>query len=213
MIRKTLVCSLYCLCTLLLAGSTLLAQVQMVHGIPHSPNVTPLEAPAPQLVVLFSNLGPSTNAYDDTQGYFVSGPNTVIGIQWEAVPFVPKRNATVTQLQVAVGYYFSGPRQMIVGLYSDASDSVGAPLATVTTTRIPDFGACCKLVTVNITPTAVTAGTQYWLAATSDDVNAPDFEGIWAPSTATKTAYNQGGSGWSTSSNIWPAAAVRGTVP
>jgi hypothetical protein len=41
---------------------------------------------------------------------------------------------------------------------------------------------CCELVTANLgTPgIALTTNTQYWLVAMTDDINAPDFEGVWA---------------------------------
>ena len=214
MIRKMLTRSLCCFFMLTLASGTLLAQLKATHVV-HSPNVTPLENSAAPLKNIFTNLGPTpTNAYDDTNGLFVAGPSSLVGSQWVAVPFIPKANSTVTQLQVAVGYYFYGTKGIIVGLYSDAAGTVGTALATAMATNIPDFMTCCKLVTVNLTPTAVTAGTQYWIGVTSDDTNAPDFTGIWEDSNlANLEAQNNLMGGWSTSRNQWPAAAAKGTVP
>ena len=210
---KTPIHSLCCLFVLTLASSTLWAQARVYHGV-HNPNATPMEQSPASLKTIFSNLGPTiTNAYDDANGFFVEGPNTGFGEQWVAVPFIPKANSTVTQLQVAVGYYFSGTKQIIVGLYSDASGNVGTTLATATATNIPDFGTCCKMVTVNLTPTTVTGGTQYWIGVTSDDTNAPDFVGIWQSSNRAKAATNIGNGGWSSFGENWPAATARGTIP
>jgi len=219
MLRTTLIrslCSIFVLVLVLVCG-TLPAQTAkpLTAHVNHSPNVTPMQAPAAPLKVIFSNLGPTpTNAYDDTNGFFVSGSTGSFGhSQWVAVPFIPKVNATVTQIRVAVGYYFYGTKQIIVGLYSDNSDTVGTALATATATSIPDFGTCCRLVTVNIAPTVLTAGTQYWVAITSDEANAPDFTGIWAQSNLAKGATNASNGGWYTFTDTWSAFAVGGTIP
>jgi hypothetical protein len=213
MLKKTRTRTLCCLLLLTLASTTLFAQ-RVAHAV-HSKNVIPLKDSPAATVKIFSNLGPTpTNAYDDTNGFFVLGPTNSLGYpeQWIGLPFIPKGSAHVTQLQVAVGY-MSGTKQIIVGLYDDNFGTVGNVLASGTATLIPDWGTCCHLVTVNITSTAVTAGTQYWIVVTSDDTNAPDFEGAWGSSNFAKTASNVAIGGWFTISNNWPAGTARGTVP
>jgi hypothetical protein len=209
--------ALACLFVFALTSGVLLAQdaeLKVAHTT-HSGPITPAPKSAPKLTTIFSNLGPtSTNAYNDTTGYYVLGPNNSVGLpeQWIGVPFIPAANSHVEQLQVAVGWE-SGTSLVNVGLYSDNGGTVGTLLATGHSASIPVFGTCCQLVTVNIKSTAVTAGTQYWIVASSDDVNAPDFTGVFQASNLAIIAGDVGLAGWFSFTTNTPAAAARGTVP
>jgi hypothetical protein len=168
------------------------------------------------LKVIFTNLGPTkTNDYNITAGgYYVTGPTNGVGTSEQsiALPFTPKGNSHVSQLQAAIGY-ISGTKLVTLGLYSDASGVVGTLLAGGSSTKIPLEAVCCQLVSVNITSTAVTAGTQYWIVATSDDVNGPDLAAVWQPSNTANTGGNVALGGWFTFSNLLPAGAAAGTIP
>src|ERR1700674_2598406 len=97
---------LLCLGLLPLACMTLLAQDANDHGVivfqgkpawawatGPSMIVRPAVIPdATKLYTIHSNLGPKTDAYDDTVGAFVSGPSSGVGQQWVALPFTPKSN-------------------------------------------------------------------------------------------------------------------------
>lgn len=182
------------------------------HMTTPSKNITPAEKPG--LATIFSDLGPtSTDEYNDTYGYYVLGPDNSVGDgeQYVAIPFTPKANATVEVLQVAIGY-ISGNNAVIVGLYSDSFGEVGTLLASREYRNVPAFGTCCQLVTVGITPTAVTAGTQYWIGVSTDDTHAPNFTGVFESSNAANTAYNPAQEGWFTFSNGLPAAGAFGTI-
>lgn len=203
------------LISLLALAGALMAQStgpRTAHMTTPSKNITPAQKPG--LATIFSNLGPtSSDAYNDTYGYYVLGPDNSIGDseQYIAVPFTPKSNSTVEVLQVAVGY-ISGNNAVIVGLYSDSSGAVGTLLASREYRNVPNFGACCQLVTVEITPTAVTAGTQYWIGVSTDDTHAPNFTGVFESSNSATTAYNPAQEGWFTFSNGWPAAGAYGSI-
>jgi hypothetical protein len=200
-----------------LACGALLAQ-STGPKVAHTTHVGPSKAApktGPKLTTIFSNLGPtSTNAYNDTTGYYVLGPDNSVGLpeQWIGVPFVAAANAHVQQLQVAVGW-ISGTPLVNVGLYSDNAGTVGTLLASGHSVTIPAFGTCCQLVTVNITSTAITAGTQYWIVSSSDDTNAPDFTGVYQASNLAVIAGDVGLEGWSSFTTNTPAAAARGVVP
>jgi len=220
MVARTFSRTLCCVFVLTLACGTLLAQTYQIQK-PRSSHtqpslvVTPAEELPAGLKTIYSNLGPTaTNNYNATTGYNVDGPTnaSLLGEQWIAAPFTPKVNAHVSQLRVAVGW-ISGTKRIIVGLYSDNLGAVGTALATGATTHMGNFGACCQLAAVNITSTAVTKGTQYWIVVTSDDTLAPDFYGAFAASNDVNTAYNPALAGWFTFSNNWPAAAAAGTIP
>lgn len=218
MAGKTLTRRLCCLMVLTLACGTLLAQnakPRTAHINNPSRIVTPTEQSAAPLKNIFTNLGPTpTNNYNDTTGYYVLGPANSVALseQWIGLPFTPKSNSHVSQLQVAVGWV-SGTKKINVGLYDDAGGAVGNLLATAASNRIPTFGTCCTLVSVNITSTAVTAGAQYWIVVTSDDTSAPDFTGVWQSSNNANAGANVALGGWFTFSNNWPAGAAKGTVP
>jgi hypothetical protein len=206
-----------CLFVLTLAAGVLFAQdsaLKVAHTNHSGPRI-PAAKSAPKLTTIFSNLGPnSTDAYNDTTGYYVLGPTNSVGLseQWIGVPFIPAANSHVQQLQLAVGW-ISGTSLVNVGLYSDNGGTVGTALATGRSSTIPVFGACCQLVTVNIRSTAVTAGTQYWIVASTDDKNAPDFTGVFQASNLAVISGNEAVSGWFSFTTNTPAAAARGTVP
>jgi hypothetical protein len=206
---------------LTLACITLLAQSgpKIGHSTNHSGTSTPPAPPAAGLVTIFSNMFPVTgNMYNDTVGYYVAGPdNSISGLseQWISIPFTPAANAHVEELQLAVGI-ISGTSRFDVTLASDDGGIPGTSLGTKSVTVIPEWGKCCKLVTVKFKAPgiAVTAGTQYWIVATPDDVFAPDFTGIWAFSNLDWVGYNVGQAGWATIyDSDWPAGNALGTIP
>ncbi|MFZ0309332.1 MAG: hypothetical protein WCA76_22080 [Candidatus Sulfotelmatobacter sp.] len=210
--------SVLCLLMLALACGTVFAQsheLKIAPTIAPSKVITPAKATPPALKPIYTNLGPTpTDDYNDTTGYYVLGPTNSIGDseQWIAVPFTPKADSHVSELEVAVGL-ISGTPKVVVGLYSDNAGTVGTLLASGASTHIPAYGACCTLVTVHITSTAVTAGTQYWIGVTTDDTKAPDFTGVFQSSNDANTGGNEAAGSWFTFSNNWPAAAALGTVP
>jgi hypothetical protein len=202
---------------LVLASGVLLAQnsgPKIAHTT-HKGVRTAAPTTPPKLTTIFSNLGPTpTNAYNDTTGYYVLGPTNSVGLPEQAigVPFVPATTSHVKQLQVAVGW-ISGTELVNVGLYSDNGGTVGTLLAGGEASIMPAFGTCCNLVTVNISTTTVTAGTQYWIVASSDDTNAPDFTAVFQASNLAIIAGDVGLEGWSSFTTNTPAAAAKGTVP
>jgi hypothetical protein len=213
MVLKRAVCSLF---FVVLSCGVLLAQngAAVAHTI-HSGPVTPTKDTPPALRTIFTNLGPTaTDNYNDTTGYYVTGPTNSVSVSEQAIalPFTPKADSHVTVLQVAVGW-ISGTKLVDVGLYSDNAGVVGTALATGHSTHLPTFGSCCQLVTVNIPSTAVTAGTQYWIVASSDDTNGPDLTAVWQSSNDANTGANEALAGWFTFSNNLPAGAAKGTVP
>jgi hypothetical protein len=164
---------------------------------------------------LWSNLGPSpTNAYNATTGYYILGPNNSVGLSEQAigVPFTPHVNETVTNLQVAV-QWISGTNKFIVGLYSDSGGTVGTLLASGEGSGAPVFGTCCATVNVAVPSTTISQGSQYWIVASPDDTNAPDFTGVFVASNLANIAGDVGQEGWFSFTTNTPAAAAWGTIP
>jgi len=159
---------------------------------------------------IYTNLGPSTsNLYNDTTGYYVLGPSNSVGLgeQWIGLQFTPRTNTSATLLVAAVGI-ISGTSRVDVGLYTDAAGTVGTLLAGGASTKIPAFGTCCGVVEVLIPATALTAGTPYWIAATTDDTNAPDFTGVFESTNQSNIAFDPALSGWFPFSGNVPAVGV-----
>jgi hypothetical protein len=213
-------------CILILFSSALIAQ-EVVAGpkTMHTTEKSPVHAPAALpagLVAIYSNLGPTTNAYNDSFGELVAGPASVSALSFAyALPFTPKSNAHVRELRAALSYIDTGgATQVNLSIYSDASGVPGTILAgPVTLTNLPEFGTCCTLpLAVLPTPLAVTAGTQYWIVAdTPSTGTGDDFYGVWEfiyPKPFVQ-ASNVGGFLWSqTFGGMEDAAAgVFGTVP
>jgi hypothetical protein len=122
----------------------------------------------------------------------------------------------------------AGTNQFQLALFNDDNATPGTAVATVTVKDAPPAGSnedglpaptCCQLVTgkLAIPGIALTANTQYWLVAMSDDVNAPSFEGIWAFSNfafVASAGVADGEPSWSVSQTAGAlAGAVQGTVP
>jgi hypothetical protein len=215
MVLKRALSSLF---VLTLASGVLFAQnthLKVAHTVHSGPVTAMQKTPSSAPQVIFSNIGPSkTNAYNDTTGYYILEPNNSVGLseQWIGVPFTPRTASHVSQLLVAV-QWISGAKLVNVGLYSDAGGTVGSALATAQSSAIPAFGTCCQVVDVTIPSTAVSGGTQYWIVASSDDTNAPDFTGVFAASNLANIAGDVGQTGWSSFTTNTPAAAAKGTIP
>ncbi|HEV3513362.1 MAG TPA: hypothetical protein VGS05_16755 [Candidatus Sulfotelmatobacter sp.] len=198
-----------------LASGTLLAQDAGLK-VAHTTHSGPIKAAAPigSAQLIFSNFGPAPAPYNDTTGYYVLGPTNSVGFseQWIGVPFIPRANAHVKALQVAV-QWISGAQTIQVGLYSDNGGTVGSPLAVKEATVSSTFGTCCQTVNVLIPSTAIARGSQYWIVASSDDVNAPDFTGVFDASATQIIAADEAVSGWFSFTTNTPAAAAWGTIP
>jgi hypothetical protein len=217
-VKKTLLF----VCSLALCILPLLAEAGHGPRIMHTTeksaiHVPPRETPA-SLKKIYSNLGPKTGLYNDTEGPIISGPNSGSGFtEFAAIPFTPKNNSTVEQVQVAV-QYLGGANQVNLSIYADANGAPGTLLAgPVTVTNLPSFGTCCSLAVANFSPLAVTAGTQYWVAAdTPATGTGSDFYGVW--DWTGKPLYPQArnkGSGWISfeGSPAESAGEVLGTIP
>ena len=223
--KTTLSTSLLCILTL--CGTALLAQEpatapKTLHTTEKSKVHVPAAAPA-GLVTIYSNLGPSTNTYNDTFGAVVAGPASTAGISFAyALPFTPKSNAHVREVRAAMSYLegTGGANQVNLSIYSDASSVPGTILAgPLTVNNLPAFGTCCALGSATLTtPLPVTAGTRYWIVAdTPTTGTGDDFYGVWDfvyPKPFLQ-ASNVGGFLWSPTYGGYQeaAAGVFGTTP
>ena len=209
-------------CIMTLCTLTVSAQTGKGPRPVHTPeksavHVPPQEAPE-ALTKIYTNLGSSkTDVYNDTDAWTVSGPNSDIGFALSlALPFTPKSDSHVSQVQVAL-QYFSGTNQVNLNIYADASGVPGKLLTgPVTVTNLPDSGTCCTLAVASFTPLAVTAGTRYWVVAdTPSTGTGSDFDGSWdwVAKPIILLGGNHGDGWYAFGADALAAGEVLGTVP
>jgi hypothetical protein len=138
-------------------------------------------APPPGLSVLFSNLGSSTDAYDETNGWLIEGPDNTVTFSSQAIanPYTPTANSTIRAAQIALGYDGSGTNNAAIAIYTDAGGLPGTPIRVYNVSNLPTFGTCCTLVAIGGPDgLQVTAGTQYWIVAGTDNKSSTAYD-VW----------------------------------
>lgn len=178
---------------------------------------TPIQEPPAGLVKIFGNLGPKTSAFT-SGGWFVVGPKHSGGRQFVGLPFSPKANSTVTQVQAAVQYNASGANQVNLSVYTDNGGAPGTLIGgPVTITNLSNCCVCCTLTIGSFSPGVhVVAGAKYWLVAdTPASGTGSDFLGVWNWTPPTTTRFGLNHTGWVSSGAVLqePAGALYGTVP
>jgi len=137
-----------------------------------NPKESPSHDLAPGLVTIYSNLGPKGSYYNPKGGWIAAGPQDPYTNQQQdvAIPFTPQQNAIVTKVAVPFQYYGYGTNAGTIELAADASGLPGTVLAGRDGANAPVFGSgCCQLSVCNLNKgIALTAGTQYWIIATTD---------------------------------------------
>jgi len=212
-------------CVLLLCNLFVFAQAAGSRRTVHTPEKSAIHVPAQEaaagLKKIYSNLGSSkTDRYNGEEGTVIQGPN-VQGADgyyvFIGIPFTPKSNSHVTQVQAAVQYQGIGPtNQVNLSIYGDSGGAPGTLLAgPVTVTNLPDAGTCCTLAVANFTPVAVTAGSLYWVVAdTPLTGTGSDFLGVWeyVPKIIPMAVGDP--YGWfASSADDLPAGEVLGSIP
>jgi hypothetical protein len=97
---------------------------------------------------------------------------------WVAIPFTPTSAVTVTRIEASVGT-FANPSDFQLSLRADNNGIPGNVLKSFHITNPATYGTCCTLDVGNDKAgIALTAGTQYWIAATTTAKDV--FEGGWA---------------------------------
>lgn len=227
MTRNPLMRVVLVMAALLLAGVVVLAAAGRNQGISVSKDgryvtaahassqVTPAQLPA--LVTIAGNLSRYPyGVFFCCYGYTLSGPNSFLGQNWVAIPFTPSANHTVQGIEAAVGYV-EGTNSITLSLNADSAGLPGAVLATADATNLENYGSCCQLAIIkDPAGIPVTAGTQYWVVASTDSTNADVFDAWAFNSTDMREIYayayqnaNTGGT-WATSSGLLPGYAVVG---
>lgn len=207
---------------LLVCNLSLLAQTSqplVVDSKEKSAIQEPQEVPE-GLEKIYSNLGSSKTDLYGASSWSVFGPTSGVAYGHNAfvgMPFTPKSNSHVSQVEVAV-QYVTGDNQVNLSIYQDSGGVPGTLLAgPVTVTNLSDSGTCCALAIADFTSQAVTAGTRYWVVAdTPLTGTGSDFEGNWysIAKPVIPMAYNFQEQGWkAANADSPPAGEVLGTIP
>jgi hypothetical protein len=171
------------------------------------------------LATIYSNLGPRKSAYNGGGGFVVSGPASEFGQNFDALPFTPAANSTVTEIRIPLTYFGSGANQVNLSLYTDVGGTPGTIIAGPHTFKnLPAFGTCCTLANWHLkSGVSVTAATQYWVVADTPATGiGSDTEVIWDDQAPIyPEAFNEGdGEGWLPfNGDQFLAGAVLGVVP
>ncbi len=212
------------ICLLILCSLTLLAQTVAGPRAAQTTENSASQAPPQEdtkvaLKKIYSNLGKAGDLYyANAHSWLLSGPTAARGAAFIAMPFTPKSDSTVEQVQVAVLYSSGANNQVNLSIYGDTGGAPGTLLAgPVTVANLATAGTCCTLAVANFTPVTVTAGTQYWVVAdTPLTGTGSDFSGVWNHvAKAMPFAVNRGtGIGWKPdNADNLPAGKVLGTIP
>jgi hypothetical protein len=223
-VKKTL----FLLMLITLASATLFAQNARKYGVPTYVEKTshvqggpthPYQEPS-SLKKIYSNLGPSTDAFYYEDGWLVLGPDSDEGHeQWIGFEVTPTANHTVTQLRAAMFYYSDdgSGNDFNFGIWSNSSSGVpdkeiqGADKKNLPTWT-GESGNCCKTQNVTIKSTKIKKGTTYWMVITNAS-NTTDASGAW-DFTYDLDEGTQGynlGDGWDTEDTYISAFAWYGT--
>ncbi len=133
-------------------------------------------ASLPASAQIFSDLGPSNNAYDVTNGYTIAGSG-VIGLSYLAANAFTAGGTgsqSVGQIDLAVGYIINGG--FYASIWTDTGGLPGVQVANANWTNLTTntvFGDCCGLVTVSgISGVSLIGGQTYFMLLGPMDLNS-----------------------------------------
>jgi hypothetical protein len=170
------------------------------------------------MTTIYSNLGSSTDAYDDGTSYGISGPaNPLFGKGYLGEPFTPAENGTAKEVMIALSYLGGENNGGTIGLLTDDNGAPGTPIKTWTATNFQQDGNC-KLVTLkDAEGIALEGGVQYWIVAgvtAAQDTANYQWNFVWNDASGPVAFMNENTNGqWIPFTDSLAAFAVHGTTP
>jgi hypothetical protein len=120
--------------------------------------------PFPELLPIYSTLGPNANPYNGISGVGILGPDA--GQPWPqrvGNGFILDADHVVNGIAVAATHV-AGPNALIVTLNADDNGQPGEQLGAWYFSGLPEFGTCCKLQLGRSTNGITLKGGQvYWV--------------------------------------------------
>jgi hypothetical protein len=190
---------------------------RMVYSTPHTGASIPYYVMHKKMPIIFSNIATKypKSLYYAPDGLTISGPNTITGTIETAVAFTPAANATVAEIDAAVGN-ISGTNGALMSIYTDSSNSPGSSLGDFTVSDLPVFGSCCELAVAKVKKgVKLTAGKQYWLVFSTSSKQTDAFDAVSPQEIDQVDTYTEAGNfgkGWlqTYTSSVAPAFEIYG---
>jgi hypothetical protein len=172
-----------------------------------------------QAGTVYSTFGASAPTYFAGTGQFVQGPSPSVGTGYQAVAdsFTPTLNYDLSSIDVAVSFRgianVFGTDSATVSLDSNNAGSPGAVLASATITGLPGL-TCCAVETINVSGVSISAGTEYWVVVTPNNVDTDDIwnTGAGVPFVFGNEIQASSGGAWTPQSSPQNAFDVIGTA-
>src|SRR5215472_5889102 len=206
MIENKFIRTLSCLCVVLMACGTVIAQQGKMTSGPYKGPMVPMGAPEAPAVTFYTNF--EANActgctYDATNGFLVLGPANcgIAGAtQWLAYPFVSKATGTTRQVTLAITDWsicvptVHGITVQIMGDNCSGAPDTSNVLGTATT-NVP--AAPCLTARARLAAPLV-VGTTYWVVVTTNGTTAQmGTTAVWWETNPGRQGYNlNDGNGW-----------------
>lgn len=204
----------------LLTGGALFAQNLKV--APGRQSIVPMrDTDSVTAAPFFSNLvvDPCTGCnYDSVSGgYYVWGVSNCQAagsIQWLAIPFVASHTGVPKRLQasVVVDPICASQPRFTLSIFNDSCAGPGTVLAGCSGVATAAAAPCALAQATLHTATSLTAGTTYWLCATTASPSQDTFSGIWYAANPSRIGFNVGPGtptgGWFIFSGLGGAGAV-----
>ena len=114
-------------------------------------------------VLIYNTLGPG-NDYQCCIGYTISGPASTPGWIIQGNQFTALASATVSEIDVALGYEAGLVSDATVSLWTDSGGLPGVMLGSWGVTNLPAFGTCCAVASITgLGGPVLVAGSPYFL--------------------------------------------------
>ena len=165
--------------------------------------------------LFIDSCGPCKYYTAGQSGFSVEGPRNCTShgtVVWVAIPFIA--SATGVPERICASMLLRDPQRcptnkVTLGIYSDACYPIGVGDSLVSTeATIPEAACALTVAELSNAPT-LTAGTKYWVAATTSTSQA-DLDAIWAASNNAEISLSDGTT-WTPGIGHTPGFAVQGT--
>ena len=145
--------------------------------------------------VLYGNLGPPGNLYQEGQGWTIAGTGTVGFYQSIAEEFQVTAGGRIGEIDAGIGWV-TGDNSFVMSLV-EGNTPTGTVLGTWTLSSPQNFGGCCGLMSESGLSIPVSTGVNYWLIVAPTSFSSTTW-GAWNFSNSTngQLDFSTDGSTW-----------------
>jgi len=145
--------------------------------------------------VLYGNLGPPGNLYQEGQGWTIAGTGTVGFYQSIAEEFQVTAGGRIGEIDAGIGWV-TGDNSFVMSLV-EGNSPTGTVLGSWTLSSPQNFGGCCGLMSESGLSIPVSTGVNYWLIVAPTSFSSTTW-GAWNFSNSTngQMDFSTDGSTW-----------------